>query len=455
MACVRIPASFVLLVFASASFLVFAEPQSVRAQDADQDGIPDAQEAKLGGNPQHKDIFVECDYMQLDFNRDGDGADRGEHTHRLSDKAVQELIKIFANAPVTNPGAACQGGPNNGKACTSRNDCAFFSCSIAGITLHLEQNQALADQRFLDFTNRRGGRNFFDIKANNFDFVNRSPYYHYCILAHDASEEMGSASGQAEIFGNDFMVTLGGWPGETGLPVGTVKDQIGTFLHELGHNLGLEHGGGRFLAPEERVKNHKPNYRSVMNYSFQVTGINGQFDFSRVTLAPLDENKLNEAVGVGGSSTRYFCQAGALFKTDAGGPIDWNCSSSSPPVKENINGDRTFLAEQWRDTLQGNNDWSSIQLNFTTSPVFDPNAGVGLAQHQRYFGAYKPIGITAGRGIDREPEVSFPEGRCLEFLAVRKEGTSLLTFRTDVRAQSDRSGGPNGGPNGIGDVCEP
>src|SRR5262249_33646707 len=46
----------------------------------------------------------------------------------------------------------------------------------------------------------------------------------------------------------------------------------GTFMHELGHNFGLEHGGvlmqfGR-LSPEAGL-NYKPNYISVMNYAYQ------------------------------------------------------------------------------------------------------------------------------------------------------------------------------------------
>ena len=449
--------SFFFLVLLSVGLTVFIRPGNGRAQDTDADGILDATEVRIGSNPQHKDIFVECDYMRIDFNNDGDSTDLGEHTHRLDDKVVQQLIQVFAAAPVTNPGGACQGGPRNTLACTSKSDCANFPCSFTGITLHLEQNQALPDQRFLDFTNRKGGLNFFDIKNTHFDFANRAPYYHYCILAHDASEEMGSASGQGEIFGNDFMVTLGSWPSEAGKPTGSMKDQVGTLLHELGHNLGLEHGGGNSL-------NHKPNYLSVMNYSFQVTGIrrtgvlSPRFDLSRTLLPPLNENLLNETVGIqdGSDITRFFCQQSTLMKTGLGsGAIDWNCSSSpNASVATNINADRTFLADPARDVLVGYNDWNSLRLNFTTSPLYDAGAGVGFIQHQRYLGAYKPSGITGTRGVDREPEVTFPEGRCLEFLSIIREGggTSPLLFRNAYTHPKD--GGEGIPPNGIGDICD-
>ena len=123
-------ASFFFFVLVLTSFIVFAQPGNARAQDRDADGIPDAKEASLGGNLLHKDIFVECDYMEQDFNNDGDVADRGEHSHRLSDTSVvQPLIRIFANAPVMNPGLACQGGPNNGRTCTSSSSCEGSPCS--------------------------------------------------------------------------------------------------------------------------------------------------------------------------------------------------------------------------------------------------------------------------------------------------------------------------------------
>ena len=109
--------------------------------------------------------------------------------------------------------------------------------------------------------------------------------YRYCIFGHTQSG--GTTSGRAEVGGNDLMVTLGGWNGGTG---GTSEQKAGTFMHELGHNLGLRHGGGD-------SRNYKPNYLSVMNYFFQfglvrrslqgtppVSQLYKKFDFSRKAL---------------------------------------------------------------------------------------------------------------------------------------------------------------------------
>jgi hypothetical protein len=452
--------SLLFFVLLSTGFFVRGFPATSWAQDRDLDGIPDANEAGIGGNPLRKDIFVECDYMQIDFNADGDGLDRGEHSHRMSTTTVQRLVQTFANAPVANPGLGCQGGPKNGLTCSSPADCGNFPCSLTGITLWIEQNQALPDQRFLDFTNRKGGRNFFDIKAANFNFAARAPYYRYCILAHDASEEMGSTSGQAEILGNDFIVSLGAWPSATGRPEGTANEQLGTFLHELGHTLGLDHGGGSLLPADARIENYKPNYLSVMNYFFQVSGIRSigpvptpRFDFSRVQLPTLNEAALNENDGIKNilDMTRFFCPQSFVVRPGGSGAIDWNCSGGAPTVNvvANLNGDRTAKNLPIHNTLEGHNDWANIRLPFTTSPVYDAGAGVGLAQHQGYLGAYKPVSMSAIHGIDREPEATLPGGRCQKFFTIDQLSTGgVTTFSTREIRQPDANG------NGIGDVCE-
>src|SRR2546430_13794224 len=82
-----------------------------------------------------------------------------------------------------------------------------------------------------------------------------------------------SPSGCAEIPGNDFVIALGSF----GVGNGTTDTWAGTFMHELGHNLGLFHGGG------DRT-NCKPNYLSVMSYTRQfptvITSLSGRPDYS-------------------------------------------------------------------------------------------------------------------------------------------------------------------------------
>ena len=104
-------------------------------------------------------------------------------------------------------------------------------------------------------------------------------------------------SGLAEISGNDFVVSLASRVQDLGLPDGRFVTG-GTFMHELGHNLGLHHGGGietpcldqsqcrlgftcqivgtppvgKFCVGADDT-GWKPNYLSVMNYRFQFSAI--------------------------------------------------------------------------------------------------------------------------------------------------------------------------------------
>jgi uncharacterized repeat protein (TIGR01451 family) len=67
--------------------------------------------------------------------------------------------------------------------------------------------------------------------------------FHYAIT-------VKGAGGTGEVRGNDFF---------------EANHNGATIMHELGHNLGLRHGGGD-------VVNNKPNYLSVMSYSYQRPG---------------------------------------------------------------------------------------------------------------------------------------------------------------------------------------
>jgi len=71
-------------------------------------------------------------------------------------------------------------------------------------------------------------------------------------------------AGLAEQGGNDFVVSLGGIVNKTGV---NPHFQIASaFMHELGHNLGLHHGGNE-------PANYKPNYLSIMNYRYEKSGV--------------------------------------------------------------------------------------------------------------------------------------------------------------------------------------
>jgi len=154
-------------------------------------------------------------------------------------------------------------------------------------------------------------------------------YAHYMLVGYqyDGTSSSGISRG---IPAHDFLVTLGLW-----FPTyGTQLQQAGTLLHELGHNLGLQHGG-------DDSQNYKPNYLSVMSYRYQVDGLfrdgkDGVVDYSRLQLAPVDESRLLEATGMlptGSTTTADTARYGAKFcsglvKGSVKGPLDFNADGA-------------------------------------------------------------------------------------------------------------------------------
>lgn len=146
-------------------------------------------------------------------------------------------------------------------------------------------------------------------------------------------------------------------------------------MHELGHTLDLEHGGGDGV-------NYKPNYLSVMNYLFQTRGIPpsdpdgplvGRLDYSRSVLATLVEGSLDENVGIGDGtdSTRFFCP-GDLPNIPTGtgpgtGRINWNCniSNTETSVSSDINQDSSL------GDIIGFNDWANLKFDFQSTLDFE------------------------------------------------------------------------------------
>src|SRR6267154_2723542 len=92
-----------------------------------------------------------------------------------------------------------------------------------------------------------------------------------------ASGQASTVSGFSDVGGQDSVITLGSWKPQNQ----TWQAKTGTFMHELGHTLGLTHGGFYFdklppTAPNPPdytpilEANCKPNHQSVMSYSFQI-----------------------------------------------------------------------------------------------------------------------------------------------------------------------------------------
>ena len=202
-----------------------------------------------------------------------------------------------------------------------------------------------------------------------------------------ASGRIRTTSGVSDIGGADSVVTLGLWKAA----VQTDPVQAGTFMHELGHSLGLTHRGLYYDTPGSYVPtlepNCKPNYQSVMSYQFQVDlPDNGALDYSEQQLSTLNEDSLPAGLtttdgsapaysttkwyspvppGGVGSPSKSHCDGTPLSPNTDPDPTMYLIEGAANPVTpasawvsgSDVNFDGTISA-----ALRGYDDWANLDL---------------------------------------------------------------------------------------------
>ena len=242
----------------------------------------------MGATVGKPDIFVHLDWME-----------DATHSHRPSNAAIRLVIDAFANAPyIARNGAVginlhVDAGPTS--IINVATSAPWGPLSRAASVGHVAQLGTTSpdaagninyDWTDFDKLKRRAGGHF---KSG------RAPIFRYAVACHQIGS-VGNSGVARGIPGSDFIVSLGTFSAVTDM------NTAGTFMHELGHALGLDHGG-------KDGDNNKPNYISVMNYLWQFSGIrrNGAslLDYSSVALAVLNEVALNETIGLGPGSAGF------------------------------------------------------------------------------------------------------------------------------------------------------
>lgn len=204
--------------------------------------------------------------------------------------------------------------------------------------------------------------------------------FHY-VLFGDSQGSNQFSSGISEVaslspFGatNDDLISLGRFS----YGQGSIDQQEGTLMHELGHALGLGHSGPYYLNPD--TQNCKPNYLSVMSYTrqfsdlFTVAGVGRALNYSSESSAKtpsftIDEQRGADEIPVTALSNQYTVfglpSGGMSMPTNASFP-DWDSDFPGPL------GTQGELAEQPPEISMAN-----VVLNVGTWTMSTPGSGTG------------------------------------------------------------------------------
>ena len=210
--------------------------------------------------------------------------------------------------------------------------------------------------------------NFLDLRDRY--FTRKFADQHYAIFSHfldgDEPFRCTPATGEADLPGLDFVVALGGFTSFSADYVSFATS--GTLMHELGHNLGLHHGGGYGVLHDDET-NYKPNYLSIMNYNHQLSGI--------VQSRAIGSTSLSQCLRDSDCGFGQSCVAIGLGDSSVGSCRRLDYSTESLPIGGNTPG---ALDEHDLDETAGLGSWTTDLGDYSTcQPGGAPAFGVVAA----------------------------------------------------------------------------
>lgn len=306
--------------------------------DSDRDALPDNWEALglqfgdgnwvdlrgMGASPNTKDIFLQIDY---------------ERGARLEPSVIPYLVNLYR---------------------------------VHGIVLHVTENERPRPTAPSGAVSMRSAEQAASLRdpQEQYYFSPRSNWtHHYMYVRHNPGVSGAWHYVTIDVNTNNCPLTTPD-PQNDPICIGgrrDVEDQKYRVLHELGHNLGMGHGGTNMSTPfpdngdvltyysDWDIDNYKPNYISAMNYLYGTSGrvcynpTMGGFvqaiDYADRELSQLIENQLNESATFGSSFLAGMSCAGmaAGFSRPA---FFYTCTDNNAVRWNNLHDGQQLLSRQ-------------------------------------------------------------------------------------------------------------
>ncbi len=383
---------FFIVFFVAVSAVFF--PCCVQAADADNDGVSDADEVihqldphnsdsdgdglldgwelygydadlngtieepfpRWGADPRKKDIFVEIDWM-----RDPDG---GNGFAEMVPFLVQQLGEVFAKNGIRLHIDAGEFGNS------SVYSASFADNGAGGTTIPFQPSFYSRPRLFLD----EKQYSLYSLFHHPFFFrkSRKNLFYYFFIAVQKQPQEAGSGCYDAFSDSAARLMGLSSYDIDSVVIYRKSFDRIDgvfpLFLHELGHCMGLSHGGAPAASNADKEV-LKANYFSVMNPLYQYSGVDvvdghPVFDFSHGVFSPVSERSLQEWKGLGPAVTNTIIKLlgyERIFSREHPFNIDWNGNSviETFTYSYDINHDGEICSDVWHDF----DDWRWLKTN--------------------------------------------------------------------------------------------
>ncbi|MDY3937225.1 MAG: VWA domain-containing protein [Oscillospiraceae bacterium] len=277
----------------------------INGVDTNHDGIPDLDLAAMGADPNVPDIFIEADWMEYDGVEVSIMGEKKTILKKSTAPSPESLKMVYESFKEHGINVHIDAGPESimnyetgekwGKLSGSYGyESAAASASVSASSIEYSDNFDLGSSN--ENWNRTAIENFTK---------NRWTTFKYCLFVN--RYDNGYSSGIAENITGQFFIVSSGLISEAK----EIRDHdmalAGTVMHELGHTLGLSHGGiytDRYTGKtvNDHV-NHKPNHFSIMNYNYQFGGLQTgtdsyKIDYQEFNLPEIDEENIDESRGI-------------------------------------------------------------------------------------------------------------------------------------------------------------